>query len=249
MALNPSVSIYGYVQTDLPLVDFIVQANQWDALHIDGVFMDRAGYDFGTPRTGLNERISHIRSRNYANKCFVNCWNVDHVVGIEDDPSFPNTTYNPNGYESLLGSNDLYLLESFVINTSAYSPDGYASMNDWKVRGQKAALARKSHGIRLASVSLFENNHVNGQKFADFSYYAAMAFGIDLQGTANLSYGADAQVKYWKRPTSSVEIVEPVGVSQDLSNPDTYMRYGKSVKLVMTYSNVVHTAQVVSYNV
>lgn len=245
--INPSVVIYGYVQTDLPINDFKDQVNLWDNLGVEGIFLDRAGYDFGTNRVDFNNRILHIRSKLSANICFVNAWNQGHVVGIANDPSYPNMTFNPDGYPSLLNNKDIYLLESFAVNTTAYS-SGFAAISDWINRGQKASYFRKNNGIRVASVSIFDNTDPNGQSFSDFGYYASMGFGVEFYATATNNFGSDGQVKYWKKPGGAVEIVEPVGIIQDLSNLDKYFRYGKTSKLVITYSNTIHTGQVISYN-
>lgn len=142
-ALRPDVQIFGYVTSHQELVTFQAKVDLLAHLPFDGVFMDESGYDFGITRAQFNERVDYIKIKAYRT-CFVNAWNVDHIVGVNNDLSFPNTTFNPGSVASNLEIGDWYLAESFAVNTVAYSQET-ANPNDWKSRADKIRMIGRAH--------------------------------------------------------------------------------------------------------
>ena len=141
--LNPQVKIFGYVSTNQSLSNFQTKAGEWDTLGVHGIFMDESGYDYGTTatndRSAFNTKVDYVHNQTTASICFVNAWNLDHILGTDNDTSYPNTTWNPSLLESNLTNNDWVLLESFPINTTSYtSTGGYQSKSDWASIGAKA---------------------------------------------------------------------------------------------------------------
>lgn len=200
-ALNPNVKIFGYVATTETLTDFQTKVDAWEDLEIDGIFMDEAGYDYGTNRTDFNTRVDYVHEKTYANLCFVNSWNMDHIIGTTDDVSYPNTTWNVSLTQSNLTSSDWYLLESFPINTDSYT-NGYESVSDWASRGTKAISHRSTYGINLASMGIINNSNTNGQNLFEFLYVSALMFGLEAVGSSDSYYGASsAAVTFWTRPS------------------------------------------------
>jgi len=201
-AINPETLIFGYVTVNQPLSAFITKAKQWDDLEVNGIFMDEAGYDYGKNRVDLNSRIDVVHSLEDAYTCFINAWNIDNIVGTDEDVSYPNATYNPGLVESNIEPSDWYLLESFAVNTSAYGANsGYANENDWFVRGNKAIEKRKEYDFSLASVGIINDDNIVGQDLFDFSYRSALAYSLEANGTSDTSYGSgSAKTKYWDRP-------------------------------------------------
>jgi len=134
-----------------------------------------------------------------------NAWNMDHIIGTTEDGSYPNETYNHFEEESNLTTSDWYLLESFPINTTAYSGnDGYESKSDWSARGSKAIAHRYTYGINLAGVGIINNGNGSGQDLFDFQFISALMWALDANGTSDTSYGASsATVTFWTRPDIS----------------------------------------------
>src|SRR5210317_1957897 len=135
--INPAIKIFGYVTLNQPEVDFEAKVEQWDALGIHGIFVDEAGYDYGTVETNgrdaFNDKISFVHSQLSANLVMANAWNPHHIISMSDDPSYPNSTWNPGNNVSLLNTTDYYLFESFMVNTDAYSAtDGITTYQDQK---------------------------------------------------------------------------------------------------------------------
>lgn len=209
-ALNPTTKIFGYVSMQAPLEDeFVAIVEGWDILEVHGIFIDEAGYDYGSPETNrrgvMVEKVDIIHSMPFANICFVNAWNMDHIIGLEDDPSYPNETWNRDMEESGLGDNDWYLLESFAVNTLNYSKgEGYATKEDWAARGVKAQNHRITYKINLASVGIINDDNPTGQDLFQFSFVSALMWSLEANGTSSDYYGAGtAQVAYWGRASTS----------------------------------------------
>lgn len=191
---KPEIEIFGYVTVNQSLAEFQSKANQWDTLNIDGIFLDEAGYDFGKTRAELNERITFIRQMNGDDKIFINAWNINHVIGTEDDPSYPNSTFNSGVVESGLTSDDYYLLENFTIVNGNYEDQA-----QWYIRGNKAKL--KEDSIKLLAVSVLADDDANGQEKFNNIFYAATLWGLDGVGSSHTLYGASsATTKFWTRP-------------------------------------------------
>lgn len=245
--LNPDALIFGYVTANQNLSDFKTKADGWEAMIVDGIFMDEAGYDFGVKRTDLNDRILHVKSFDEAYLCFVNAWNMDHVVGTENDPSFPNSTFNPDEYESLLEEDDWYLLESFVVNTAAYSGNnGYASKSDVVARGDKATYLRGLEPINLAAVNIIDNSDANGQALFDFCQRAALAYNLNANGSSDTSYGASSgKVNFWTRnERNEDEDDDCPSVTEDVNDSDVLLAYTQKKKISLDFSAGQQTSSV-----
>jgi len=199
--INPDTKVFGYVTVNQSLNDFIDDAAAWDAnVGVDGIFMDEAGYDYGSTATNgreaINEKINYVHALGNANICFVNGWNMDHIMGLENDTSYPNSMYNPNLVETALTTNDWYLMENFGVMNNAVEPQ-----SQFMARGEKI---KKYSTINVASISVIDNNATNGQDLADFSFLGSFIFDINAHGTSDTNYGAtSACVNFWDRPDVS----------------------------------------------
>ena len=245
--IKPDMLIYGYVSAAQSLANFYTKVDQWETLHVDGIFMDESGYDFGVNRDTFNTEITHIRSKSYANKCFVNSWNMDHIIGTEDDVSYPNSTYNPNLHASLLDVRDIYLLESFSVNTTAYSGNnGYATQSDVLTRGNKAVIHSKTYGIKIATLGVIDDSSVTGQNLFSFAYHSALLFGADYEGTSSVNYGSStAAVKFWDRPRiKHIGRTEEISVIQTTTDTDLLIRYGPRAECVLDFSSGAQTSYI-----
>ncbi|HLD90950.1 MAG TPA: hypothetical protein VI911_08060 [Patescibacteria group bacterium] len=245
-ALNPRIQIFGYVTANQDLSVFQTKTDNWDLLNIDGIFIDEAGYDYGVTRDALNTRIDYVHNKTYSKLCFVNTWNLDHILGIDNDPNYPNTIYNTTSGTSNLTSSDWCLLESFPINTASYtSTAGYESKTDWAARGSKANIKRYEYGVNMAAVGIIDNSNSNGQELFNFGFVSAMMWNLDAFGTSDVYYGANsAAVTYWNRPkTEGLGREWSASPSVQLNNVDNdmYLRYLDFGKLVLDFSSGAET--------
>jgi hypothetical protein len=240
-AINPNMKIMGYVAAAQTLVNFKLKVDRWNTLLASGIFIDEAGYDFGKTRLEFNEMVAYVHGKSMAKTCCVNSWNPDHVLGLAEDASYPNTTWNPVLMPSKLLPTDCLLLESFPINTTAYSSTGgYEDKADWLARGQKAVGLRRKYGIQLAAVGIINDDNAAGQALHDFGYTSALMFALETWGTSSNNYGAStAQVKFWTRPEigilRDIYQVEPT-IKAVTGDADAWLRYCKRAKMLVDFS-------------
>ena len=249
--LNSNTLIFGYVTTKETLANFQTKTTQWNTLGIHGIFLDEAGYDYGTIRTDFNTRVDYVHNRSSVKKCFVNAWNEDHIIGVVNDPSYPNSTYNSGSTASKLNSNDWYLLESFAVNTDFYTGNnGYCDKATWSTRGDKAVARRTTFALKAAAVGIVNDSNVSGQALHDFAYRSALAYELDGHGTSDTSYGAGtAASKWWDRPSPRgiPQAMTGVTVVADANDSDVYMRYTNNMKVLVDHSIGAQTSSIVQW--
>jgi len=251
--LNNAALVFGYVSTTESINDFQTKVDQWNTLGVHGIFMDEAGYDFGTNRVNFNTRVDYVHGKTSANLVFVNSWNMDHIIGITNDPSYPNSTWNTDLVASTLVENDWALLESFSINTTAYSANaGYESAASWAAREVKAITHRAAYGINLAGVGVINNGNSYGNSLFKFGFTSALMCSLEAFGTSDASYGASsATVQRWVRPDmvriGNTYTLNP-SVQVDTLDSDVYHRYSDFGKMYLDFSTGSQLADIVIYD-
>jgi hypothetical protein len=240
-ALNPYCKIFGYVTLNQSQANFETKVGQWETLQVHGIFMDECGYDYGKTRAEFNTAVDYVHARTYAKIAFANAWNSDHVLGVANDASFPNATFNPVPTASKLTADDWILLESLAVNTTSYSGNaGYAAKADWIARVVKANTLRYTYGVNFATVGIINDDNANGQALFNFAFISALMACLDANGTSSVSYGAStAQVKHWTRPDTS-KIGQAwnlsCAVQVDVGDADVYHRYSEFAKMSLDFS-------------
>ncbi len=252
--LNPNTKIFGYVSVNQSLANFQTKVSQWETLQVDGIFMDEAGYDYGSTatngRAAFNTKVDYVHGKTYANLCFVNSWNMDHIIGTTNDASYPNTTWNPNLLASNLTYNDYYLLESFAVNSAAYGND-YEVKTDWEARGNKAIDHRYNYGINLVGSCIIEDGHGSATALLNFAFTSALMFSLDAFGSSDIYYGAgSAKNTYISRPDvtgiGEVYALYPT-IQVDNGDSDVYYRYVKFAKLSLDFSSGAQTSSITKF--
>ncbi len=249
--LNPSAKIFGYVTIFQDMSTFQTKTDQWDNLQINGIMLDEAGYDYGTTttnsRSAFNTRVDYVHGQTYANICFANAWNMDHIIGTANDPSYPNATWNVSLEESNLTEDDWFLLESFAVNTLSY-PSKFEAHADWKIRGDKAVSHRAFYDINLAAVAVIGNTHVDALDCFHFGFTSAMIYALDAFGSSDDYYGASsAKVVMWNRPDvcglGKVWQLQPI-VSADGTDAEAYIRFTDFGKLSVDFTVGVEESEI-----
>jgi hypothetical protein len=255
-ALNPCALIFGYVSTNQSYANFQTKTDQWNTLGVHGIMMDESGYDYGTTTTNgreaFNQKVDYIHAQTSAKICFSNAWNTDHILGTANDVSFPNTTWNPSVIESNLNEDDWVMLESFPVNTTAYSGNGgYETASDWAARGSKANTLRSTYKCNFASVNIIANGDSNGQDLFDFAFVSSMMWALEAFGTSDTAYGASsAAVQYWTRPdVSNMGVIYTVNpsVQLDTLDADVYHRYCEFSRLKLDFSTGAQDSSITKF--
>jgi len=242
LEVNDRVMVFGYVDVAQTFESFKIDVGQWIALGVNGVFLDQAGYDFGTAATNgreaLNEKVDFLH--RYGLVVFANAWNPSHVLDETNDVSYPNSTWNPNLDPSSLGEDDWYLMENFGVTNGSYE-----SASQWKSRGDKIKEIVAEKPIKLASVSVISDTDNNGQDKFYFSFISSLIFLMDAHGSSDTSYGASsAKAKMWARPNMcGIEAGVDTGVH---NNGNKYFRYMNQAKLEVDFTSGSESYQILN---
>lgn len=246
--LNGDALIFGYVTVNQDLSTFTTKAGQWNDLAVQGIFMDEAGYDYSKTRDEFNERVNLIHNQSDANVCFANAWNIDNVLGLEEDASYPNSTFNSDLNDSALDEQDWYLLESYPINTDSYA-GGYEPQADWKVRGEKAVERRNQFFINLAGSGIINDDNASGQALFDFGFISACMFSLEAFGTSDSSYGSgSAKSKFWTRPdTVGMGQMPKYAITIADDTGDAYWRYVEFGKFMLDFTSGAESSSITKW--
>lgn len=191
MALNPDAVIWGYIDPGVstgnyPLSTLQTHIDQWVAIGAQGIFCDVMGYDYLISRARQNAILDYIHSKGVG--AIINAFNPDDVFS-----SAVNATYNPAGTPTTANSSDVYLLESWVCNSDAYTAPYYATFSDIKTRGDKARTYRTSLGIRIFATNILEHSSRTDNEIDEYRGVCeamARAFRLDGSGLAVSSYAS-----------------------------------------------------------
>lgn len=246
------------------LTDFALQVRQWEALQVDGIFFDQAGYDFGSVETNgrlaMNEKVAYVHSMTYANTCFMNAWNLDHVLTLENDVSYPNSSWNPDLVPSELKSRDWYLFESFAYDV-LHNPGGaedehYETRADWYARASKVSelmatedlnneLVKK---VNIAAISRIDPAATGKQAYLEFAYRAAAMWRFHAFGSADPNYGAStAKTLYYTRPELPEDVYSPNPIVTHPDNADAYVKFYEHALLVLDFTDGAEDATLTKF--
>ena len=231
--LNPAAEIFGYVTVNQAESAFRDKVDDWDDMGVHGIFLDEAGYDFGTASTNgreaFNDKCDYVHSRDSANVCFANAWNPNHVLSTVNDPSYPNTTWNPSEIDTALTEDDWYLMESHAIKTDK----NYEDHSQWKSRGDKISVFIGS--INIAAVSIVDDADPDGQDKFDFVYRSALMWDFDAVGVSDTSFGASSgKGHFWDR--SPVGDIGNCDVNRD-GTTERYLGYYENARITIDFKS------------
>jgi hypothetical protein len=194
LTLDPNARIFGYEDTAQAFDAFADKVAKWEAMGATGIFLDKAGYDYGTVatngRAAFNAKVDLLHSLGLM--AFANAWKLDHVLTEEDDASYPNATWNPY----LLKSNlrpcaDWCLLESLAVNDDSYT-NGFEAQSQFLARAGRARALRGQ--ALMAAVGIIGAEDTG--KFA-FLWTAGLMALMDAVGNADTGYGASTATTRW----------------------------------------------------
>ncbi|MFB7906489.1 hypothetical protein ACFC1T_08700 [Kitasatospora sp. NPDC056076] len=197
--INPQLRVIGYVDIGVnpppdpapTMAQIQLHIDQWKTAGAHDVFFDRAGYDYGCTRQRQNDSLAYARSKAMGG--VMNTWNIDDAF------SSAAGTGNPTGLAPLLGPQDYYLLESWVVNTDSWTggtsggKDGYAGMAATKDKGDKSVTYRKQYGTKMIAVGMVKYadfTEAQTQKYERMQEMLGMVWGLDAWGISDTNYGA-----------------------------------------------------------
>jgi hypothetical protein len=192
--LNKQVKVFGYINIGVsignqPESELRTEIDQWKATGVDHIFFDLAGYDYNVPRARMNALLDYAHSKGM--QVMVNAWVPADVMG-----NAVNATYNPTGAATHINSGDVYLLESWIVHTTAYaSHNGYATTSDLKTRADSAVAYRSSLGVKIMNTNIMDLSTLNDEqenKYFKMIESASILYSMDGYGFGPDNYSATA---------------------------------------------------------
>lgn len=242
--LNPEALIFGYVSINQSYSNYKTKVDEWNHadLNVHGIFMDEAGYDYGTAATNgrdaFNDKTMYTHSKEMF--CFANAWKPEHVLSndpTDDDSSYANSTWNADSVESVLQVDDWLLLESYAVDSSG----NYESGTQWASRGDKV----KEYEIQIAASSVISDTDSNGQDKMDYIYTSALMQRLDAVGSSNTSYGSGGASKMWAR--KDISRLVDTGEFGYEDDGNVYLRYLNGSLLKLDSSSGSQSSDIVIY--
>lgn len=234
---KPGIQVYGYIDLGVTtqnnsIPTITTKIGQWKTTGATGIFLDDAGYDFHTSRQRQNDAIDAVHAASVP--VILNAFTAADVL----DPAV-DATYNAGGVGTHLTIGDGYLIESWVVNSVAYSgTGGWETSSDIKTRGDAAQSYRATLGIKV---------YAEGSvRWGDVSAPNQALFFAELEALSSIyswdGYGMDTYQFGAAAPNQDVVRIQPYSLAYDtLYNPaasysynsgtSTYTRAGISVAL------------------
>lgn len=156
---------FGYVDlgvstNNYPETTLRQQIDDWKKVGISGIMFDDAGFDYGVTRERQNVVIQHCRQQNL--QIMMNAWDPSDVLGGN----------------SLMGENDYYLAESFLVGH-----DKYFALDAWKKKAAACHNYMKTKGVKIVCLA-------TGGENISLAFNTTDKFSLAWMGTAmyNFSY-------------------------------------------------------------
>jgi hypothetical protein len=244
-SLNPNTLIFGIVSATDSLAIFNTKVGQWNTLQINGIFIDKAGYDFGVLRTDFNTRVDSVKALSFSNIVFANSKKMSHILGTDNDPLYPNSIYNTSLVSSHLSNADWVLLESFAIDTSNYG-EGYENSSTWASRSVEMNSLRYNFGINVASFGIINNNNEKGNDLYKFGLVSSLMWSLNAYGTSDTDYGLNSStVKFWDKPNlSGIGKTYSINPSVQSGLNNTFHRFSDDVHFILDFTSSNQTCYI-----
>lgn len=235
--LNSNCLVFGIVPATDSISSFNTKISQWNTLQINGIFIDKAGYDFGILRTNFNTMIDAVKTLTYANITFANSTKLSHILGTDNDPSYPNSSFNSELLSSHLTNTDWVLLESYAVDTSAFA-QGYESASTWASRGVEMNSLRYLYNVNVAASGIINDNNVNGNYLYKFGFTSALMWSLNAFGTSDTNYGSSSSsAKFWSRPDlSGIGKTYSTNSSVQAGLNNTFHRFSDNVHFILDFT-------------
>jgi hypothetical protein len=106
-----------------------------------------------------------------------------------------------SGSNVLLGSQDIYLLESYLTTGNGT----YQNLLDWKIKADKCVQYAAQFGVRMAtlSYSVVTSNFAATSSQFNFTFFGTAIYNFDLFQVSDLSLSSDNNILYFYTKPSS----------------------------------------------
>jgi hypothetical protein len=167
----------GVTTQSLDIGEIERRVDAWEAMGVDGIFLDDYGYDFGTTRERQNTVVEYVHSRGLP--ATANGFFVDDVFGQVVHAN------NPGGLPTSLAPDDFYFFESHQVSeASVVAPSA------WYAKAERIRMYQVDIGFGVLSVTT--NNALNAYDAANFfySWHSAALYGHVATGWGEYLFSA-----------------------------------------------------------
>jgi hypothetical protein len=215
-------AFYGYVDLGssqhLTAPELQRRIQLWAAMGVKGIFLDEAGFDFGVTRTRQNDIVQYIHGLGLS--AFLNAYNPDDLFSDSTVPLNNAGGGNPDGVRTLLGREDLFLLESFQIANGRYE----AGLT-WAKRSERAVTHRKAFQTRAFAVTTASSAGPFTAAQLQYAWWSAFLWDLDGFGWGEPDFGSHDSLLPWRtRPSERGGELGTRWVSPVLSEAGRYWR-------------------------
>ncbi len=188
---------YGYIDVgvstqNLPIVEINRRIASWQAMGVDGIFLDDFGYDFGVTRERQNEAVNGAHALNLP--VIANGFFVDDVFGNAVHPN------NPNGVATTLDDRDIYLFESHQIIRGCVQ-----SRAAWIDKTEAVRAYRDQIGFSVFSITTNNGDNTFDQSKFFYAWFSAVLFNHHATGWGEHLFSAsgvsNSVAPFRNRPT------------------------------------------------
>lgn len=191
--------LYGYIycgsNEDHPLIPFEehkLYIDEYHSLGYRGIFIDMAGWDYGTTRAEFNERVDYVHSLGM--DVIANAWNPIEILSSEPDP-----TYNPDGTPTSLGEGDWILFEEFYSRQDNQYMDTYYDEARLHAQFQKYFESQEMAsqlGIKALTLADVHTNISAETKLKDIKNVQIMSFIFGANGYSYANTKDNTYIEY-----------------------------------------------------
>jgi len=178
--------------TGIPEATWNEHSQMWREMGVDGIFIDRFGYDWGVTRGAQNTMLDAVHDAGL--DAFVNSWFIDHT--FSDKPDSRYRWGNPGRVPSHIRSTDRYLLESFVIIEGGYDVCDQPQGDSWLEKADKAFAYRQTFGSAIWTMTTAnqlgagDGSPADIEAKLDYAWYATTMYGFDGFGWTEPQFSA-----------------------------------------------------------
>jgi hypothetical protein len=191
------VIFFGYIDLGVTtdnhsLTEIQRRVDAWQALGVDGIFLDDFGYDFGVTRARQNAAVSYVHTQGMPV-----CANGFFPDDVFSSAVHPN---NPGGDATQLGSNDYYLSESDQITEGEY-----VTIANWQTKANALREYQQQLGVEILSVTTTLDTFPYEQNKFWYAWYSAALYGHLATGWGEYLFASDDNLApYRARPVAEL---------------------------------------------
>lgn len=221
----PKVRLVGYVpigamidgesDSNLTMDQLKGKVDQWQAMGVDGIFLDEYGYDYHVTRARQNEIVQYCKE--YGLFIFANSWSLEYV--FSPDPIkidwLADFDPNPNGLPCLLDEKDYYLYENLFYTTRKNGQDSSLTLecsSVWRIDDVIGYYTREkingksyyeTFGTKLCSLDAIPSTTDATTKnvLQSISIIGAAILSIHAVAFGDENWGANGYFNQWDLPS------------------------------------------------